>query len=150
MPVKGVIAAVALLLSTLLLGCSYNPLFAFPVQEGNIDAGRKAFVDHHCQQCHSVAGVKLPPLAGAPPPIFELGGKTSSAKTYAELMTAIINPNHYIADKYRDQLRLQGRLPLNSPMPMPNLDTMTVRQLIDIVAFLDSRYQFVEGYDSEY
>jgi hypothetical protein len=33
-------------------------------------------------------------------------------------------------------------------MPMPSLDTMTVRQLIDIVAFLDSRYEaVVEDYD---
>jgi hypothetical protein len=33
-------------------------------------------------------------------------------------------------------------------MPRPSLDTMTVRQLIDIVAFLDSKYEImVEDYD---
>jgi hypothetical protein len=41
-------------------------------------------------------------------------------------------------------------LPLESPMPTPHIDTMTVRQLIDLVAFLDSRYLLVEGYDSAY
>jgi hypothetical protein len=33
-------------------------------------------------------------------------------------------------------------------MPMPHIDNMTVRQLIDIVAFLDSRYILTEGYTS--
>jgi hypothetical protein len=33
-------------------------------------------------------------------------------------------------------------------MPTPSYDTMTVRQLIDLVAFLDSRYVLIEGYDS--
>lgn len=137
-------------LAGFVVGCAYDPSFGFPYQEGDIAAGRQAFIDHQCQQCHSVAGVNLPPLAGAAPPIFELGGETTSVKTYAELMTAIINPNHYISERYREQLRLDAVVPLNSPMPTPNLDTMTVRQLIDIVAFLDSRYQFVEGYSSDY
>ena len=36
----------------------------------------------------------------------------------------------------------------SGPEPMPNIDTMTVRQLLDIVAFLDSRYELVvEDYD---
>jgi hypothetical protein len=49
---------------------------------------------------------------------------------------------------YRDQQLLLTQIPLESPMPMPNIDTMSVRQLIDIVAFLDSKYQLiVEDYD---
>jgi hypothetical protein len=33
-------------------------------------------------------------------------------------------------------------------MPRPNLDTMSVRQLIDIVSFLDSKYQLmIEDYE---
>jgi hypothetical protein len=32
-------------------------------------------------------------------------------------------------------------------MPTPQIDNMTVRQLIDLVAFLDSKYQLIAGYD---
>ncbi len=136
----------ALTLAALVAGCAYSPVFSFPIEEGSIDAGRQAFIDHQCHRCHSVAGVRLPELAGAPPPILELGGETSAVKSYAELVTSIINPNHVISERYREQLRLDAIVPLNSPMPTPQLDNMTVRQLIDIVAFLDSRYTLVEGY----
>lgn len=130
-------------------GCAYSPDFAFPIEQGNIAAGRQAFIDHRCQRCHSVAGVDLPRVAGAPPPLLELGGETSTAKSYEELMTSIINPNHAISERYRDQQLLGADVPVDSPMPMPEIDNMTVRQLIDIVAFLDSRYVLVDDYTSD-
>jgi mono/diheme cytochrome c family protein len=133
-----------------MVGCAYSPIFGFPIEQGDIDAGRQAFVDHQCHQCHSIAGLSLPALAGASAPILELGGQTTAVKTYAELMTSIINPNHNISERYRQQLLLQATVPVQSPMPMPHIDNMTVRQLIDLVAFLDSRYQLVAGYDSDF
>jgi mono/diheme cytochrome c family protein len=133
--------------TTLMAGCAYRSTFGFPIEEGSVSAGRQAFIDHRCQQCHSVAGVDLPALAGAPPPLLELGGETSVVQSYSGLVTSIINPNHVISEKYREQLLLRGELPLESPMP-PQLDTMTVRQLIDLVAFLDSRYVLIDDYDS--
>jgi sulfur-oxidizing protein SoxX len=129
-------------------GCAYDASFSFPIEEGNVAAGRQAFIDHRCHQCHSVAGVNLPPLAGAPPPLLELGGPTSIARNYGDLMTSIINPNHSISERYRAEQALQGNIPVNSPMPTPQMDNMTVRQLIDIVAFLDSRYVLIDAYDS--
>ena len=129
-------------------GCASAGLFGFPVNEGDIGAGRQAFLDHRCHQCHSIADELLPPLAGADRPILELGGPTTMVRSYADLTTSIINPNHAISERYRDQRLLLTEIPLESPMPMPNLDTMTVRQLIDIVAFLDSKYQLmVEDYE---
>jgi hypothetical protein len=131
-----------------LAGCASGALFGFPANEGDVVAGRQAFIDHRCHQCHSIADERLPPLAGADRPILELGGQTTIIRSYADLTTSIINPNHAISERYRDQLLLRTELPLDSPMPMPNLDTMTVRQLIDIVAFLDSKYELlVEDYD---
>jgi L-cysteine S-thiosulfotransferase len=140
-----------ILLSTpavLASGCAFTPTFGFPIQEGDIDAGRQAFIDHRCHQCHSVAGVRLPALAGASAVMLELGGETAYVRSYAELVTSIINPNHVISERYRDRQLREGVLPLESPMPMPHIDNMTVRQLIDLVAFLDSRYVLVQGYDS--
>lgn len=137
-----------LALATLVAGCAYNPIFGFPVEEGDIDQGRQAFIDHRCHECHSVSGVTLPELAGASPVQLELGGPTTDVKSYAELVTSIINPNHVISERYREQLRLDAVVPLESPMPLPYIDNMTVRQLIDLVAFLDSRYELVEDYAS--
>jgi mono/diheme cytochrome c family protein len=124
-------------------------LFGFPIDQGDVAAGRQAFIDHRCHECHTVADERLPQLAGAGRPLLELGGPTSVVRSYADLTTSIINPNHAISERYRDeQLTLNTQIPLESPMPQPNLDTMSVRQLIDIVAFLDSKYQVtVEDYD---
>lgn len=138
----------AALLGPMLAGCAATGIFGFPADEGDVIAGRQAFIDHRCHQCHSIAGEQLPPLAGADRPILALGGPTTIVRSYADLTTSVINPNHAISERYRDQELLSTRVPLDSPMPRPNLDTMTVRQLIDIVAFLDSKYQvLVEGYE---
>lgn len=146
---KFVIACIAGFAGFGLSGCAafYSP-FSFPTSEAHVEAGRQAFVDQHCQQCHSVAGVQLPELAGASAPMLELGGETSAIKSYAELVTSIIEPNHAISERYRENLVIEGRVPLDSPMPTPDLDRMTVQQLIDIVAFLDSRYELVEDYET--
>jgi len=144
----GVRIASVLSLLALGAGCAYTPMFGFPIEQGDVERGRQAFIDHQCHACHSIANLRLPPLAGASEPILELGGPVSNVKTYAELMTSVINPNHVVSERYRQRLVLQGTVPASSPMPMPHIDNMTVRQLIDLVAFLDSRYLFVEGYDS--
>lgn len=127
-------------------GCAYSPTFGFPVEEGDIEAGRQAFIDHRCHQCHSVANLRLPELAGASSPLLELGGETSYVKAYSELVTSIINPDHRISERYRERLQQPVIGPLESQMPMAHIDTMTVRQLIDLVAFLDSRYILVDDY----
>jgi hypothetical protein len=134
--------------SLLAAACTYTPVFEFPREQGDIAAGRQAFIDHRCHQCHSIAGERLPALAGADAPMLELGGPTTIVRSYGDLMTSVINPNHRISEKYRDQLLLNAVVPLDSPMPMPHIDTMTVRQLIDLVSFLDSKYQLIEDYDS--
>lgn len=138
--------AVLMAAGLLAASCAYQPDFAFPVDEGDVAAGRQAFIDHQCHQCHSVAGISLPPLAGASNVMLELGGESSAVRTYAGLMTSIINPNHDISEAYRQRLLLRGEVPLNSPMPTPQIDNMTIRQLIDIVAFLDSRYVLIDDY----
>jgi hypothetical protein len=130
-------------------GCAYQGPFGFPSEVGDASAGREAFTDHQCHSCHSVAGIRLPPLAGASSVLLELGGETAFVKSEGELLTSIINPDHSISERYRERLLAQGGVPIESPMPMPHIDTMTVRQLIDLVAFLDSRYILIEGYTSD-
>lgn len=132
----------------LVASCASATLFGFPADQGDSVAGRQAFIDHRCHQCHSIADERMPPLAGADRPMLEIGGPTSVVRSYADLTTSIINPGHAISERYRDQQLLKTEIPVESPMPMPNLDTMTVRQLIDIVAFLDSKYRvMIDDYE---
>jgi hypothetical protein len=134
----------------LVTGCAGYSTFGFPVEEGDIEAGRQAFVDNRCHRCHSVAGVSLPELPGAASPLLELGGETSRVKAYSELVTSIIDPNHNISERYREQLPQPALGPLITQMPMAHIETMTVRQLIDLVAFLDSRYVLIDDYVYDY
>lgn len=149
MRAKSLIAVLLAAMTIGISGCAYTPIFGFPREAGDTAAGRQAFIDHQCHRCHSVAGERFPALAGADAPILELGGETIYVKSYADLMTSIINPDHRISERYRDQMVRRGIVPVDSPMPQPHVDTMTVRQLIDLVAFLDSKYQLIEGYDAE-
>jgi sulfur-oxidizing protein SoxX len=146
---SGLFVVLVVTVPALVGGCASGALFGFPIDQGDVTAGRQAFIDHRCHQCHSLADERLPALAGADRPILELGGPTTMVRSYADLTTSIINPNHAISERYRDQELLRNtEIPLESPMPRPNLDTMSVRQLIDIVAFLDSKYQLVvEDYE---
>lgn len=148
MQLRPVLVVLGVVSAASVAGCASSSLFGFPADEGDVVAGRQAFIDHRCHQCHSVADERLPPLAGADRPILELGGPTTLVRSYADLTTSIINPNHAISERYRDQQLLNTQIPLESPMPRPNLDTMTVRQLIDLVAFLDYKYELVvEDYE---
>lgn len=134
-----------LALTVLVSGCVYDPNtradFNFPTDRGDAAKGEQAFVDLGCHVCHSVYRTDLPVLPAPFPVHLELGGSTSDSKSEAELMTSLINPTHVISDRYRDQLRVTGEVPLDSPMPF--FEDMTLGQLFDIVAFLDSKYSFV-------
>lgn len=146
MRVSRVALAAAFSLTLLATGCGYYSSFGFPVEEGDIEAGQQVFIAFRCHRCHTVAGVDLPEIEGAASPRLELGGETSHVKAYSELVTSVINPNHRISERYREMLPQPATGPLITQMPMEHIDTMTVRQLIDLVAFLDSRYVLVEDY----
>ena len=128
---------VGLLMLSLLPGCDSGPKASrgFRLPDGNVEKGKQAFLDLKCNTCHRVEGVELPP-----PTAFNLtlGGETMRVKTYGELVTSIINPSHVISEEYKVQLALAQR----SPMPEFNR-TMTVEQMIDLVAFLQPCYKMV-------
>lgn len=127
---------------------NYATQFRFPIEWGDIAEGQAAFVDLECNQCHTVKGVELPPYEGNSPVALELGGTIVYAKTYADLVTSIINPNHVVSDEYLDTLPRDARN--GSETIMPFKDQMTVNQLIDLVIFLNSRYVLMDGYSEIY
>ena len=123
----------------------------FRLPEGDIEVGKSTFVEIQCNRCHTVEGIELPDndLHGLPK--INLGGEIYRVKSYGDLVTSIINPQHTVSPKYlailSDAEKTAGAI--DSPMPVFN-DELTVRQLIDLVAFLHSRYQLIEPGTDEY
>lgn len=112
----------------------------FSLPEGNAERGREAFVYLQCHSCHTIAGTDLPQEPHAPePPFVELGGEVSQVKTYGQLVTAIINPSHKLAEGYPEEVVSEDG---ESKMPVYN-EVMTVQELIDIVEFLQPQYNVV-------
>ena len=120
-------------------GCTSDPKSAtgFTLPDGDTTLGEAAFVQLHCYECHSVAGVEFPDVEQSQQAIVQLGGEVSKIRTYGELVTSIINPSHQIATGYRSDQVSTGEG--ESKMKNYN-DVLTVRQLIDLVAFLQSHY----------
>ena len=110
----------------------------FRLPEGNATAGRETFLYMHCNQCHTIKDEQLPTVAGFEP-FVELGGSLTRVKTYGELVTAIINPSHKLADGYPEDLVSENG---KSKMYVYN-GFMTVQELTDLVMFLQSRYEVV-------
>lgn len=123
----------------------YSMDYRFPIGEADIQRGQQAFLDLGCNQCHLVDGIELPEYDGTRLYSINLGGDLIFAKTYGALTTAIINPDHTLADQYLQQLPADVRRRVSSS-PMYRKDEMTVAQLIDLVGFLNSRYRLLPGY----
>jgi hypothetical protein len=58
-------------------------------------------------------------------------------KTYGDLVSSVINPSHKLTPYYADGKIVKDG---ESPMVVYN-ETMTVQQLIDLVAFLQQQYK---------
>jgi mono/diheme cytochrome c family protein len=112
----------------------------FRLPEGDESRGKAAFVELQCCQCHTVAGMDLPKTDTPSAISYELGGEVRVVKSYGELVTAIIQPQHVVSTKYLQQLEETQREGAASPMPDFNA-RVTVAQLADIVTFLHARYQ---------
>jgi len=107
--------------------------------DGDIERGKVAFVGLGCSDCHQVDGVNLPRPTVQPPVPVVLGGVTLEPITDGQLVTSIVYP----AYELRDQLARYPKAEITrngEPRMPPYDDRMTVRQLTDIVTFLQSRY----------
>ena len=99
--------------------------------EGDPKAGRAAFLALSCTSCHRIAGEH-----GLPEPVSANPGPTLGAyhaqQTPARLAESIVTPSHEISATLR--MSHEGKL---SPMGDFS-ETMTVRQLVDLIAYLRS------------
>jgi len=115
----------------------------FVLPEGNVERGKALFTDLNCNDCHSIGDIPWAGSKGSDTPQVALGGAVTSLKAYGELVTSVINPSHKISKTYRDELgtTLPGG---RSRMEQYNYnEVMTVSELIDIVAYLQSEYKLV-------
>ena len=104
-------------------------------ESGDIERGKAAFVAFECNNCHEVAGVDLPKPTVQPPVMVTLGGEMARQMTDGYLVTSIIYPSYELAGYPRDLITVHGKSRM-----LDYTDRMTVRQLADLVAFLQSRY----------
>lgn len=120
------------------------PAEGFYIPEGSAAAGRQAFIDLQCVQCHRVAGDETlpPPVEPTTAPDFNY---MQSRYSTGWLMTSIVTPSHTIsADRYipvSHQNRPGSSIWVDQGGDSPMREyagIMTVRQLIDIVAYLKS------------
>ncbi len=104
-------------------------------EDGDIERGKAAFVALGCGGCHEVSGVDLPRPTAQPPVMVTLGGEKAREMPDGYLVTSIIYPSYKLAPYPKDLITVGGK----SRMP-DYTEKMTVRQLTDVVAFLQSHY----------
>lgn len=128
----------------LFTGCGQSaPSFTLPV--GKAEHGEAAFLQFRCYDCHRVQGVDLPPSEDTEHVSVELG-VVDQPRSYADLVTGIINPSHRLAKGYTPSLVSQDG---KSRMPVYN-DVMTVAQLADLIAFLQAHSKIEPPPKTEY
>jgi mono/diheme cytochrome c family protein len=131
--------AATFLVFTLACDTGRKSAYGFRLPDGNAENGRAVFVELKCNACHRVQGLDLPAPTAHPEVPVILGGRIPYSRADGELVTSIINPSYRLASGYpRDLVAAGGR----SRMPDVS-ETITARQLADIVAFLQSRYEVV-------
>ena len=127
------ICAVAALVS----GAAACDTREFVLPPGDVEQGMATFTELGCNNCHSVTD-KIPHAPEEDGTIHvELGGTVTRVKTYADLVTSIINPSHKLS---RGANLMTATEDGQSRMPLYN-DVMTVQQLVDLTAFLEGTYQ---------
>ena len=113
-----------------------SPL-GFNLPEGDANAGKEAFVTLQCNACHSTPDVAQLEDALPGDISVSLGGNVTRVKTYANLVTSVINPSHRISKANPPQM-----VAVDDVSRMLNYNgLMTVEQLIDVVAYLQPHYK---------
>ena len=116
------------------------PRWRFAIPAGDHHAGRQVFADFECFKCHEVLGEEFPaPEAeqGDVGPALSGMGAMHSAEYFVE---TIIDPNASVAWRIKHhKAEQEGYLGADGTSKMPSYnDSMTVQQLIDLVAYMKS------------
>jgi cytochrome c len=131
----------SLLASIALFGCGLGRKGSagFHLPDGDAAKGQAVFVSLRCYSCHRVAGATVPLPVVEPALVVELGGRVPVPRTDGELVAAVIDPSHRLAVGHDRATVANGRLSRMGDFS----ESMSVRDLADLVAFLQSRYEVV-------
>lgn len=122
-----------LLLALAAIGCNRD---AAQLPAGDGERGRALFVEMECAGCHRVAGDdRLPAPTVHPPVQTTIGGPVTVLPYRGALATAIAMPSRDLAPFEQAPAGPDGR----SRMP-DYAHRLTVQQLADLTAFVESRY----------
>lgn len=122
----------------LVAGCVSTTRQASTVRlpDGDADRGKATFLEMRCNHCHRVVGADVAPPVAQPMVPVPLGSQLKTAPPADYLARSIIDPSHEFAKGYQEWLIKEGKLSRMGDYS----DAMTVRQLSDLVAFLQSLY----------
>ena len=132
----------------LVAACDSGPTgsMGFTLPDGDVEQGKINYIAFKCNSCHVTDEVPQLSIGDAATISVTLGGETTRIKTYGELVTSVINPSHRVARRNSpDMADAEG----HSKMVSFN-DVMTVTQLIDLVAFVQSSYTLSPYSSSKY
>ncbi len=133
----------------LVAACSKGPDSprGFSLPEGDIKKGEQVFNKYACQACHKLRGYESTVSARELDTPIQLGGSEPRSKTYADLLTSIINPSHKLASGYSEEMVTSA----DGQSKMRNYnDVMTVSELVDLVTFLESYYELIGYPETKY
>jgi hypothetical protein len=126
---------VLILVSTVVAAAACGPeggrIATLYLPDGDPTMGRSAFVEMRCYVCHAVVGDTFPEPHATPPVPVALGRNVGMMSRGA-ITEAIIAPSHRIPEGIESVRR--GELSRMGDYS----EAMTVRQLIDIVAYLET------------
>jgi hypothetical protein len=127
-----------------LFACDSGPKSprGFSLPKGDAVNGEKVFMSYQCLACHNLEGIDYESVNKEMQPAILLGGPTTRVKTYAELVTSVINPSHKLARSYL----LNVVEPDGTSKMLVFNDAMTVTELVDLVTFLQGKYE-VQPYE---
>jgi len=132
-----------------LVSCTLKPESpqGFSLPDGNSEGGKLVLLKYKCLSCHIIDGLEPPvDLIDLSEFSVRLGEKSHKVKTYADLLTSIINPSHKFAAGYKlNTIQSDGV----SKMPIYN-DVMTVTELVNLVTFLQSNYVLIPYKKTDY
>ncbi len=114
----------------------------FRLPGGDAESGRESFIRLRCHECHLLPGAAAGESGEATGGIsLALARDVRFVRRYEDLIIAITNPRHVVAEQYQEflsQAEIRGEI----ESYMPDLTReMTVKQLLDLVAFLDEVYR---------
>lgn len=118
--------------------CDSRPRATLRLPTGDIERGKRAFVDLNCHSCHQVQGGDMPTPYVHPVVPVKLGGPVGRRLSDSYLVSAMLNPDYayHLAPYPIDQITSDGK-----PRMPHYAGRMTTQQMVDIVAFLQSRYK---------